>query len=322
MNARQLTLQPQQATCLLLALLCLLCAALALLLPTSAFASSTEDEDANLIPATARQGHAEAGNYRSRRTADGGYRVTTRFSSFDGEPLSIDFELPSNASHNALQEFGISDAELKAILNQCVASGTCAQSELDQRTTRYYQTHGLRLRTVPGHAAHLFVDVAQVVRRNRTRVQPVAAALRQLAAARGRDDDLQWMTNAAVALVQTGLVYRKPSMREQGREILGFYPPPRALEQGYGDCDTKAALLAAILQNLSSAAIIGVHVPKHYLLGIAGTPQAGQATLSYAGTRYVLVEAAGPGKRPPGDIAASTQIALNERSELRIDPMF
>src|SRR3546814_6517494 len=78
----------------------------------------------------------------------------------------------------------------------------------------------------------------------------------------------QWTMDAAVALVQTGLVYRKPSLRENGRQILGFYPPPRALESGYGDCDTKAALLAAILQNLTDAPIIGVHVPKHYLLGI------------------------------------------------------
>src|SRR3546814_11562551 len=82
---------------------------------------------------------------------------------------------------------------------------------------------------------------------------------------------------------------------------------------------TKAALLAAILQNLADAPIIGVHVPKHYLLGIAATPQPGQATLRYRGTRYVLVEAAGPGKRPPGDIATSTQTALNDMSGVRID---
>src|SRR3546814_19094418 len=84
---------------------------------------------------------------------------------------------------------------------------------------------------------------------------------------------------------------------------------------------TKAALLAAILQNLTDAPIIGVHVPKHYLLGIAATPQPGQATLRYPGTRYVLVEEAGPGKRPPADLATRTQPPLNEMNGVLIDPM-
>src|SRR3546814_176687 len=320
MDVRNQTLPPQQTTCLLLALLCLICAGLVLLLPTSAFASSTQDDDATLIPATASRVETIATRYRGVIADDGRYRVSTRFSSFDGEPLSVGFELPSNASDASLNEFGISEAELNAVLNRCIASGPCEQAELDRQTTHYYRAHGLRLRTVPGRQSHLYVDVAQVVRRNRSRVRPVAAALRQLAETRGRD--AQWTMDAAVALVQTGLVYRKPSLRENGRQILGFYPPPRALESGYGDCDTKAALLAAILQNLTDAPIIGVHVPKHYLLGIAATPQPGQATLRYRGTRYVLVEAAGPGKRPPGDIATSTQTALNDMSGVRIDPMF
>lgn len=320
MTARSPTLQAQQIICLLLALLCLLCAALALLLPSRAFASSTGDDDASLIPATAGHRHENAGRYRSALAGDGRYRVNAHFSGFDGEPLSMGFELPADASDASLHEFGISDTELQAVLDRCIASGPCEQAELDRRTTRYYQAHGLRLRTAPDHRSHLYVDVAQVVRRNRTRVQPVAVALRRLADARGRDT--QWMMNAAVALVQTGLVYRKPSLRENGRQILGFYPPPRALERGYGDCDTKAALLAAILQNLTDTPIIGVHVPKHYLLGIAATPRAGQATLRYGGTRYVLVEASGPGKRPPGDIADTTQLALDNMNGVRIDPMF
>lgn len=320
MAARNQTLQPQQTTRLLLAPLCLICAALVLLLPKTALASSTQDDDANLIPATVSRGATIANHYHGAVADDGRYRVSTRFSSFDGEPLSLGFELPSNISEVSLHEFGISDAELKAVLHRCIASGPCEQAELDRQTTHYYQTHGLRLRTVPGRPSHLSVDVAQVVRRNRARVQPVATALRRLAETRGRDT--QWMMDAAVALVQTGLVYRKPSLRENGRQILGFYPPPRALERGYGDCDTKAALLAAILQNLTDTPIIGIHVPKHYLLGIAGTPQPGQATLRYRGTRYVLVEASGPGKRPPGDIATRTQTALNDMSSVRIDPMF
>src|SRR3546814_7972853 len=94
-----------------------------------------------------------------------------------------------------------SDVCSSDLLNRCIASGPCEQAELDRQTTHYYRAHGLRLRTVPGRQSHLYVDVAQVVRRNRSRVQPVAAALRQLAETRGRD--AQWTMDAAVALVQT-----------------------------------------------------------------------------------------------------------------------
>ena len=276
--------------------------------------------DADALRSGAATDAGSATRYRAATTDDGRYRISTRFETFDGEALDVAFELPAGASRKAVQEFGIADVELAALLQACRASRRCDQDTLDARTTRYYREHALRLRYVAGSAPHLYVDVAQVVQRNRTRVQPVAAALRRLAAEQGRST--QWAINAAVALVQSGLVYRKPALLEDGRRILGFYPPPRALERGYGDCDTKAALLAAILQNLTDAPIVGVHVPQHYLLGIAATPGSTQATLQYEGRPYVLVEASGPGRRRPGDIAERTRLALASGDGVRVDPMF
>ncbi|HSW14813.1 MAG TPA: hypothetical protein VLI06_18355, partial [Solimonas sp.] len=142
----------------------------------------------------------------------------------------------------------------------------------------------------------------------------------RLAAEQGRDTG--WMVQAAIALVQGGLVYRQPATWEGGRKILGFYPPPLALERGYGDCDTKAALLAAILQNLTDTPIVGIHVPKHYLLGIAGKPREGQASISWRGRQFILVEASGPAMRRPGEVAEATQLALARKQGVRIDPMF
>src|SRR3546814_7151992 len=98
MDVRNQTLPPQQTTCLLLALLCLICAGLVLLLPPSAFASSTQDDDATLIPATASRVETIATRYRGVIADDGRYRVSTRFSSFDGEPMRSDehtYELQS-----------------------------------------------------------------------------------------------------------------------------------------------------------------------------------------------------------------------------------
>ncbi|NGY06381.1 hypothetical protein [Solimonas terrae] len=295
-------------------------AAIGLATAPAVLASSTADEDANLIPANATRGGAFTSSYRTADEADGLYRVSTRFRTFSGETLSIGFELPDTAGRASLREFGVSDQELKTLLDACMARQHCEQDEFDQETARYYREHALRMRIVPGQKTHLYVDIAQVVQRNRARVQPVAAALRRVAAEHGHDT--RWTINAAIALVQTGLLYRKPSQSEDGRQILGFYPPPRALERGYGDCDTKAALLAAILQNLTDTPIIGVHVPQHYLLGIAIPPAADQATLRYDGKPFVLVEASGPGERPPGDIGSTTQLALDSMNGVRIDPMF
>ncbi|WP_051277987.1 hypothetical protein [Solimonas flava] len=283
----------------------------------SAAPSPPADDDAARIGAGAAR--APGTDYRSTALADGRTRVSTRIRSFDGETLDLTFELPAAAGRDSLREFGIHDAELESLRAACLAAPRCEQAAFDRQTTRYYREHALRLRPVAGQVSRLSVDIAEVVRRNRARVRPVAQALRAAAAARGRDAD--WTMRAAIALVQTGLLYRRPALSEDGRQILGFYPPPRALEQGYGDCDTKAALLAAILQNLGDTPLVGVHVRRHYLLGLAATPRAGEAAITHGGRPWVLLEAAGPAQRAPGRIADSTQAALARGEGLRIDPL-
>ncbi len=245
--------------------------------------------------------------------------ITTSFRSFSGETLRLGFALAPGAGRASAREFGIDRHELDALQRACTDSGHCNQAALDQLTSDYYVSHGMRMRHVPGRGMRLYVDVPQMARRNRNRVQPVATALQRLAAEHGGDTG--WVVDAAVAMVQTGLEYRQPALWDEGRKVVGFYPPARALEKGYGDCDTKAALLAAILLNLDAPRMIGVHVPQHYLLGIAGTPQPGQAYLRHAGETFVLVETAGPALRRRGDIADTTQAALRRREGLRIDPI-
>ncbi len=292
-----------------------------------AYATTAPDteQDASFTPAfgptpprtlPARTG----GHYTRTLTPQGHYQVSAGFNSFDGEPLQLAFLLSPTASRDSTREFGIASEELDALMAQCRRQATCNQTAFDRTTTGYYEAHALRLTQHRGRAARLRVDVAKVVQRNRERVKPVAAALQQMAAERGAGTD--WMIEAAIALVQSGLAYRQPATWDNGRNILGFYPPPRALEQGYGDCDTKSALLAAILQNLTRTQLVGVHVPQHYLLGVAQTPRADQAFITYGGRPYVLVEAAGPAQRRPGSVAEKTLAALNRGNGVRIDPMF
>lgn len=293
---------------------------LGLLLAQAPAHAEIDDEEDATFSSGSSQALDGAPRYSATFSDAGQYKVTANFRSFEREAVSIRFDLDPTASRASAQEFGVSNDELDALLRECMRTASCDQAEFDRWTTRYYREHGLKMKTEAGQAARLYVDVAQVVHRNRARVKPVAAALRRLADERGYDQE--WTLNAAIAMVQSGLVYRQPKATENGRRIIGFYPPPLALERGYGDCDTKSALLAAILQNLTKTPIVGVHVPKHYLLGIAGEAKEGQASIIYQGQTYVLIEAAGPGQRRPGDVAKATRTALVRQQGIRIDPMF
>lgn len=256
----------------------------------------------------------------SRALGDEGlYRIKADFLSLGGDPLSVSFMIDKAASRASMRGFGISDLEIEALTQACMSTRNCNQLEFDRRLANYFRQHKLRMKIVPGKSPRLFVDIPEVVRHNHRHVLPVAAALQQLGSERG--GNAEWIFEAALALVQGGLEYRSPSPLEAGRQTLGFYTPPRALEKGYGDCDTKSALLAAILRNLGESEIIGVRVPNHYLLGIARVPREGEAYLNYQGRPYVLLEAAGPAQRRPGDIADKTRTALRSGAEIRIDPM-
>ncbi len=258
--------------------------------------------------------------YSRALDAQGRYRITAAFHSVSGSPVSLSFRMEPAVSRSSMQEFGISSAEIDGLRKACERVKGCDQTEFDVRLKRYFADHKLRLRNVPGQRSHLFVDIPEVVRHNRDHVRPVSEALRELAQAQGRDE--RWMFEAAVGLVQAGLAYRAPANVDSGRQTLGFYTPPRALETGYGDCDTKSALLAAILLNLGYERVIGVRIPDHYLLGIARAPRDGEAFVRYQGQTYVLIEAAGPAVRRPGDVSDRTRVALSSGENLRIDPMF
>jgi hypothetical protein len=259
------------------------------------------------------------GAYARSKSRSGLRRVTAQFPGTAGEALRVSYDVDANAARESMQAFGIVQNEIRSLENACRATKGCSQGELDQAVLRYYQSHDLRLTMRPGQRPKLFVDIPQVVRRNRDAVRPVVAALRELGAQRGGDE--AWMLEAAVALVQTGLEYRQPSDVENGRQTLGFYTPARALEQGFGDCDTKSALLAAILSDLGQSGIVGVRVPGHYLLGVEREPKPGDAFVTWEGRRYVLIEAAGPAHRPPGQVSDRTRAAIAAREPMRIDPI-
>ncbi len=250
-------------------------------------------------------------------TVTTGPRVDATFRAPDASPISLSFRLDGAAPRSAMAEFGYSDSEVKAIYASCAG---CDASGVLARVDQYYRDHGFIPEHLSTGSTSLSVDVPASVRRNGVRVRPVASALQALAQSRGYTSDEE--LGVAVAFVQGAMEYRRPPNTEAGRQIVGFYPAPRALEVGAGDCDTKSALLAAVVSNFSAAHMVGVHVPGHYLVGIDRVPRSGDAFVRYQGEPYVLIEASGPALLPPGVISPSTQSALKAMSGVRIDWLF
>lgn len=267
------------------------------------------------VAATALTAWAAERDYQSTAGPGGDRKVTASYVNFNRDALQLGFTVSQQAVLDSMAEFGYSGDEMQQMAKAC----GCNQAEFDRRTDDYFRSRGLAWRTESGKR-RVYVDIAEVVQRNRPRLRALAAEFDKLATARHYDADAT--LGAMVTFVQAALLYDRPPLEEGGRDILGFFPPPRALAAGFGDCDTKSALLASILTNFPGTKMIGVHVPKHYLVGIARVPRPGDAFIEYRGEPFVLIEASGPGRLPPGMIGQTTQAALATMSEVRIDPLF
>lgn len=254
-------------------------------------------------------------DYRRVEEAGGHTRVLARYVNHNRDPLSVSFLLPAQAVREASAEFGWSVTETAALAETC----GCTQEEYDRQVEDYYRSRGVAWRQADD-GRRLHVDIPRAVERNRPRLQAVAAEFDRVAAARGYGPDEK--LGAMLAFVQAALLYQRPPDVEGNRDILGFFPPLRALHEGFGDCDTKSALLAAILTNFPGTRMIGVHVPRHYLVGIARIPRPGDAFIEYEGEPFVLLEPSGPARLPPGQIGPQTQAALATMNGIRIDPLF
>lgn len=254
-------------------------------------------------------------DYRLATDAKGDHRVTASYVNFNSDPLQLAFAISGRGVRESMDEFGYSAAEAQQMAKTC----GCTQEEFDRRIEEHYRTRGLAWRMADG-VRRLYVDIPAVVEHNRARVRDLAREFDRLATARkyGPDETL----GAMLTFVQSALPYQRPPKQEGERDILGFYPPPRTLEAGFGDCDSKSALLAAILTNFPGTRMIGVHVPRHYLVGVARVPRSGDAFIEYRGEPFVLIEPSGPGRLPPGMIAPTTQAALATMHDVRIDPLF
>jgi hypothetical protein len=164
------------------------------------------------------------------------------------------------------------------------------------------------------------VDMAALVRASAPRLAPLARAIEFGAQAGGRPRD--WIIGASEAMVQTALAYRAVPAVIDGIHTGGVWPPVMTLLYGSGDCDTKAALLAALLSNYPGTRILGVEISGHYLLGISQKPARGDAYIRFQGRKYILFEPAGPSAIIAGEIADETESFFKQGRPYTVERLF
>lgn len=79
-----------------------------------------------------------------------------------------------------------------------------------------------------------------------------------------------------------------------------LFLPMVTLQEGYGDCDSKALLVASLLTHEHPVLIL--HGMRHVVIGLPGTPALGDHAVEYAGQSWLLCETTVP--RPIGNLSA------------------
>lgn len=256
------------------------------------------------------------------------------FVNFNNDPLTVSFSMSSRELAAYRLDYGYTAGE-KASLDQWLKhageeaykqavrnrqsqeqlnrAGERINAEYSSKLMAFYRSRGFTV--IEGNT--IMVDIPEIVRRNVKKVRNVALSINSSGETLGYDSDS--IITAALSLVQTAIRYENVPLESHGRQTGGLIPPLEALAIGTGDCDTKAALLGAILLNWDRVKVIGIGVPNHYLMGVLRNPAKGDVYVEHRGLRYVLVEPAGPGWLPPGTVSRETVALLNARKNLKIE---
>lgn len=111
---------------------------------------------------------------------------------------------------------------------------------------------------------------------------------------------------SSVQLLAQDITYKLPD--------LGYMMPSEVLLRGYGDCDSKATLVAALVAGLApSLTLRFIEVPAvdHLLIAVSLPPEPGEMAVQLEGQQMLLLEVAGPGRFPPGIMAPPVKESMN-----------
>lgn len=280
---------------------------------------------------------AESRSYQRIRSGGASVVAEYGFQNFNRDKLSVRFEVARKALNEYEATYGYSKADLDGIeawhdaarqgayqyavknnkgqkaLDAAMAN---LKAERDKKVREYMSERGFKV--LPGHVVR--VDMPAVVRRNAPLLKPLSLSFDDIASKRRYDSES--LIGAVTSMVQTALAYKIPPVLAGTKHTGGLLPPLKAVTAGWGDCDTKTALLASILANWPHMRIVGLAVPGHYLMAVLRIPGKGEMFVEYQGLQYVLIEPAGPAWLPPGSVGRDTVTMLNASEGYAIEPFF
>lgn len=297
---------------------------------------SAGSEDGAEDEENSRQDREEKGTAQRIRNENGTLEARYKFLNFNKDRLTVSFTMAETEYNRYLTGYGYSDAELsslnqwrntnrqkewaKAVKKGGKAEGNKALAAVDWeynvRLKELFHSRGFAL--LPGNV--VTCDIPAIVKRNTPFLRPLALAFQKISADRGYGPEET--VGAALSMVQTAIRYKIPPTIENGRHTGGLLPPGRTLLGGWGDCDTKTALVASILGSWSGMRLVGIAVPGHYLMAIRRIPAKGDAFVEYNGLEYVLIEPAGPAWLEPGRVGRTTTTLMQGAEGYKIEPFF
>jgi len=145
----------------------------------------------------------------------------------------------------------------------------------------------------------IFHNYLQIVFHYRVITRPLYMEFKRIAE---NEQYEKWDFLDMVLKFSQDMPYGIPPNEEDGTFTGGLLPPTLSLKKGWGDCDTKAVLMASILSHhphwYNRVAII--QVPGHALMGVNEIPRPYQNTIDYFNKKYIVLEPVGLERSPIG----------------------
>ncbi len=137
------------------------------------------------------------------------------------------------------------------------------------------------------------IDYNWVINQNKSSIEEIAKRIRSTARRRGYRSRRE-LVGAFASFVQS-LKYRVPRdyrLNGKNEKILtaGAMMPLETLAIGWGDCDSKSMLFAALVQSIDLVDVCFIVMDEHLFAAVQLSPKAEDHSVRYKGEDWVLIE--------------------------------
>lgn len=160
----------------------------------------------------------------------------------------------------------------------------------------------------PAEGSLIKPDHIRIARDSMSIIKPIADSFRQQL---GNNSQREYL-NSIAYFIQS-IPYRSLEADADSRGD-GFNPPARLLYENQGDCDSKATLMLALIQELMPSIKAGiVYIPNHAFIAVSVSTRKDDQTIEHNGRKLVLIDPTGPAHLPLGSVSDSTLNAIHSQ---------